>query len=1150
MGDVNSVSVAVQDRAGMRLRLLGGFAVYVGETSVADSAFARKKARALLKLLAIQAGHRMHRDQAIDALWPDLDVQAASAQLYKAVHHVRQALSRTDPRGEGLLEFREGVLALRGEIDTDVAKFERLADDALRESGLDRLQRAIAAYAGELLPADRYEEWTLGTRDELRNKFLDLVVDLGADLIQHGNPAEAADAFRQVLVQEPSREDGHRGLMRVFALEGNRDRAARQYRMCEEILERELGVEPSGETRALHEEIETGALGGVSARGETVAVAPGLVGPLVGRDQEVATARRHLDDLAQGSGSSLTIEGPAGIGKTRLAHEVLQLARARGNRVAYGRARSREGRIPYAPLIDALGTMLRADPSGAEHIPAELGVVMPEVAIGPSVGSADGLASRNALFASVLRFLDERAHKAPLVVVLDDLHSADQGTIRALRYLTGRIGSIPLMTIACWRTDEPGSPQRLHAVAEAAAERIMLGPLVPAEHQALVSQTLGGGPVQVRAAEDLFGLGGGNPLFTAELVRQLLAANRLVRRHGEWELATGVGRAEPVPVPSSLHALLQERLGTLSDAGRTLLDLAAVIGEVLPLEILHACVRTQDARMEDVDALLDMVDEAIDGRLMEETGLGYRFLHPLLREGVLRQIASPQRRFLHRRVARTLESIGPERDQPVEALAYHYREAGDIPTAVGYLMAAGDRAESVYDHDDAVLRFEEALSLLGDDATSAGLRRRAELHERVGDVHRNIGRLQASIDSYKNALTDLGSSGNGARRGLHRKIALGAVMAADIPTAGEHLRMAQEATGPGTLEEARNLIVEALIDWHLNRLEKAVGLGELALEIAEREGARREIAQACEMLALAHLPQGNWEEGLRYELRREADWSPDLVLATDAHMCLWEYRIRGEDPHRRAKAFIDAVAEQAATMGNLRCLAVCHYALGSIGLARGDFELGRDHLTRSLELHEGLGSPAGVAFTLARLLGLETDVGGGEGSDLFLRALEAAHDAAIRDHVLLVVHGAGMRNRLSAGDTSAATEIMASAERLEAESSPCPICSIEMLPIMAAVYLETDDASAAEACAYQAAELAQLGHNQVGAARAAAVTGRIHARRGDDASAARYFAEAGNAFRTLGHRFELATTLQAWGALPDGATAAAEAEQILSSLRS
>lgn len=1128
------------DGVGLTLRVLGGFSVSVGGEMVTESAFSRKKARALLKLLAIQPGYRLHREQAIDILWPDLEPQAASAQLYKAVHQIRQALAGTDPRAEDSLGSREGLLALSGEIGSDLEAFERLAEEAERHPSLEALQRSIAAYAGDLLPADRYEEWTLTYRGQLRDRYLGLLVQLGAGLLDHRDLASAADAFRRVLAIEPTREDAHRGLMQVFAFQGSRERAVRQYRMCVDALERELGVGPSAETDALLSEIETSALRGAVVQEDGGGTLVGLMPSIVGRDPELLTVAGLLDLLDHGGGASLLVEGPAGIGKTRLLHEVLQRARARGHRVAYGSARAKEGRFPYAPLIDALRMMLRDDPTGAEHLPAELGSAMREIAIGPPAGSADRLASRSALFAAVLRFLSVRARRTPLVLVLDDLHASDEGTLRALAYLGRRVASLPIMLVASVRTEEPEAAPAPKAFVDTVTARITLGPFSPSEHQALVAQALGG-LVDARAAEQLFVLGRGNPLFTSELIRQLSDGQRLVRTGGTWELA-GPARGEPLPVPASLHALMVERLVGLSDAGRGMLDIASVIGESVPLDVLRATVGEPAG-----DAILDVIAQAIDARLIEETGLGYRFVHPLLREGVLRQIPEVRRCALHRHVARTLEGLAPERDRPVESLAYHYREAGEIGLVVGYLFAAADRAESVYDHDDAVLRLREALALLEADEVPERVLQAADAQERLGDVHRAVGRIQEGVDAYNAALAALGDPESARHAELHRKIALGLIMASDIPTAAEHLARARQGS-PLPLEDARNLIVDALLHWHMNQLEESVGLAERALEIAEREGGQREIAQACEMLALAHLPQGNWEEGLRYELRREADWSPDLVLATDAHMCLWEYRIRGEDPHRRAKAFIETVTEQAATMGNLRCLAVCHYALGSIGLSRGDFAIARDHLARSLDLNQRLGSPAGVSFALSRLINLAADLGEGQGTEMFERAMEAGEEAAVRDHALMMVHGAGMRNRLTAGDQAGATEIMRSAERLEAESKPCPICSLEMLPIMAAVHLANGDHDAAKACVARAAQLADIGHNQVGAARAAAAAGHIHASRGEVEEAAGSFQTAADAFRDLGHRFELATTLLALGALPGRESARVEADAMLASL--
>jgi DNA-binding SARP family transcriptional activator len=165
--------------------------------------------------------------------------------LYKAVHHVRQAFATVHPElpPEALLEIRDEVLSLKapGGIHTDLEEFEVLAQAAIRDRDMNLLQKAVTAYRGDLLPMDLYEEWSAEYRDALRERFLELLVKLGEDYLAAGYPAEAGDVFRQVLSREPTREEAHRGLMRVYAARGSTARALHQHQLCKEVLVDELG---------------------------------------------------------------------------------------------------------------------------------------------------------------------------------------------------------------------------------------------------------------------------------------------------------------------------------------------------------------------------------------------------------------------------------------------------------------------------------------------------------------------------------------------------------------------------------------------------------------------------------------------------------------------------------------------------------------------------------------------------------------------------------------------------------------------------------------------------------------------------------------------------------------------------------------------
>ncbi len=1152
-----SSSSSFEREAGIRLSLLGEFSVRLGSHEVPETAFARRKARSLLKLLALRSGHRLHREQAMDLLWPELPPRAAAAQLYKAVHQVRRAFATAHPGlpPESLLEVHDEVISLKapGGVNTDVEEFEELARAATRRRDLGLLQRAVAAYRGDLLPTDLYEEWTVEPRAALRERFLELLVELGEGYLAAGYPAEAGDVFRQVLDREPTREEAHRGLMRVYAARGSSARALRQYQQCKERLIEELGIDPSSETTRLYQDILRGEVEPPVVLRPVPGVKPIPLPPLVGRRPELETISGLLERLGSGEGAVLGVEGSAGIGKTRLVQEVLQAGRDRGYRVLMGSTPELEGRSPYTPFVEALRMALREDQTYADLIPAELADAIPELPpTARPVGSADKVAAQNALFAGVLRFI--AARDAPVVLILDDLHVADEGSLKLFHYLARQAPSQILLLVGTWRPDAPGGA--LEAMIgslerQNLLHRLSLPPLSKTEHRALLERVLGGS-VDERLAGEVYRFSEGNPLFAGELARRLAATGNISPREGTWRI---VGRRAALPIPSSLQVLFNRYLARLSlpsslqalfdrhqelisPGALRLLQLAAVAGREVSLPVLEAGMDADRERA----ALLDLLDEVLEARLLEETGLSYSFPHPLLREAVYQRMSETRRRTLHGRVAGILETLYREDPGvPVEAIAYHYLQAGETEQAVHYLVRAGDKAEAVYAHDDALLHYREALSLLEEGTITPDLLSlSAEIHERMGDVHRATGDVVRSVEAYRAALDTLTraevSPSGGSQGTLHRKIALGAILTTDMATAAEHLDRAREILGPDPLEEARLLIAQALFDWHRNALEEAVRHALRALEIAESAGAQVEVSQACEMLALAYLPLGNWEEGMKYELRRQvAGWSPEVVVATDGHLCLWEYHVHGEEPYRKAQQFIETVAEHAAALGDLRCVAVCHYALGSMAFLRGHLEPAANNLARALELNRRIGSPAGVAYTLARQAGLRTAQGDAEaGWELVQQGLEEAQRAAVWDHCLQRLYGTGIWNRLEAGDLASAEELVRAARRLEEERRTCTVCGLQMYPALAAFYLASGDPETAWAYAEKAQQLAETGHNRSGQAQALRVRGEIHAARGELSEAESCLARAADIFRELDQRYDLAQTLRIWGELPAG----------------
>jgi DNA-binding SARP family transcriptional activator len=240
----------------LRVELLGGFGVSVGGAAVGPEAWRRRKPASLLKILALAPGHRLHREQLMELLWPDLGLGPGGANLRKAIHQVRGALDGVVRGASRLIEFQADVVSLAADdLAVDVELFRSGLAAARRAASTDAYRGALALYRGELLPDDPYEEWAGAPRRELHEEYLSGLTEMCALLEADGDVAGATDTARLLVAAEPVREESHAALIRLYALAGRRDDALRQYDHLVEVLDLELGVEPSAAVQRLREEV-------------------------------------------------------------------------------------------------------------------------------------------------------------------------------------------------------------------------------------------------------------------------------------------------------------------------------------------------------------------------------------------------------------------------------------------------------------------------------------------------------------------------------------------------------------------------------------------------------------------------------------------------------------------------------------------------------------------------------------------------------------------------------------------------------------------------------------------------------------------------------------------------------------------------------
>jgi predicted ATPase/DNA-binding SARP family transcriptional activator/DNA-binding CsgD family transcriptional regulator/Tfp pilus assembly protein PilF len=353
-----------ETRKAVRVWLLGGFRVGVGSRTIIPDAWRLRKAAALVKMLALAPGHRLHREQAMDLLWPDLGRRAASNNLRQALHAARRILASdrsADSRYLGS-EADSLVLCPQDDLWVDVEAFQEAAAIARRVKDPSSYRAAIELYSGELLPEDRYEVWAEDRRRELGETYTSLLLGLARSYEEREDYGSAIEAHRKVTGGEPTNEEAHAGLMRLYALAGRKADALRQYDLFEGTISQELGTGPSASTRALREEISSGRFPPEAAwpprsPSEEASEPPRHNLPVprtsfVGRGRELGEIERTLTMTRL-----LTLVGTGGSGKTRLALRVAaDLAGAYPDGVRFvGLAGLSESGLAAQEVADTLG---------------------------------------------------------------------------------------------------------------------------------------------------------------------------------------------------------------------------------------------------------------------------------------------------------------------------------------------------------------------------------------------------------------------------------------------------------------------------------------------------------------------------------------------------------------------------------------------------------------------------------------------------------------------------------------------------------------------------------------------------------------------------------------------------------------------------
>jgi len=727
----------------LEVSLFGGFQLRRGNRSVPP--MPSRAARTLFAYLAVDRGTRHPRERLAALFWPDLAPNRARRRLSHTLWQVQDALHELDGDAS-YLEVTAETLAFAPEAPctVDVEAFEagleqarsRRGAKAQRVRDLTDLEATIELYRGEFL-AGHADDWVTDVQERLHQNYVEALGWLVGLAKSHGAFDDALVYAKRLTNEDPLREDGHREVMRLSVLLGRPNDAVRQYERCRDVLAEELGTAPSAATEDLFVRIERQQRIAQDAPAGSADGAGPLADrlPLIGRDRERDAGITVLERALAGRGGALLVEGDPGVGTSRLLAEIADDAGWRAFSAIHTRCPSPEHTMPYGVVCELLAaaiTPLRLEQlrhrvapvwlaEAVTLVPA-LGRIVPAERAG--AGSLRSEESAQRMRDALTQILLGLAAIEPLALVVDDAHGSDLESLAVLESLADQLAERRAVLVLGYRGDEArASPEVWSSIRgidrRARPERLVLEPLDAFSTGELVRVLARGQMVGPGAIARLQRETGGNPLFVVEMVRSL-AEDELL--HTLEDNDDGV----EVPVTGSIRALALQRLDRLSRDSREVVDVAAVAGGELDLEILAAACELPREVVVDAAGLL------VRRSLLAETAEAFVFRHEVVRRVAVDALPDAARRALHHRVAEVLEEREPD---AVERLAHHFLQAELPGRAAGYLHHAGRNAAAVHAYATADQRYRLAIEHGARGPMS--LARRSELlaeHEAVLDV--------------------------------------------------------------------------------------------------------------------------------------------------------------------------------------------------------------------------------------------------------------------------------------------------------------------------------------------------------------------------------------------------------------------------------
>jgi len=847
---------------GFEIRCFGGFVLMHDGTPVD---LPTEKAKLLLAYLITQPQQTFTRDQIAGLLWSDFEDDKAKTNLRATLSRVKKVIQKFDADAEVISAGRTDIqLHPEFECVFDVREFEQLQKAFESDREIELLQKAVDFYQGDFLQGF-YEDWCLVEQEHWRSVFLRLLGQLIDHGMSEGAYETAIDLCIKGLQLNELQEDLHQKLMLLYLQAGDRSKALAQYERCKVVLDNAFGTPPLPETEAIYQQLtqQTEVEGDLQHLLANVVQMPFREETVtyINRQDELAQLKSIWDQVDSGQGRLLFIRGEAGLGKSRLIQTFIRTVIEDQAEVVWGRCFPLEQQIVLSPWLQ----IFRSREDTFEKLQTletpwrnELVQLLPElgeaegVEKNPSLDAASNLNRRlEALVRLLLLWLEE----SPLVVVLDDLHWADETSLRLLNYLARQLTQTPLLILGTYRPEDLEenpllSETKDQLVQARLAQDLQLLPLTDHYLEDLIGTALGSSDNENNFQVQKIQQFGGNPLFALSSLRAWIEHGLLKHEDETWAMR---GDHEEDLIPESVQNLLSTRLKRFPLPVQQVLQLASVVQGTFDPEMIAVALGTSPLDV------MEMLEQLMNRQVVTQTKDGFTFRHELLRRITYQQLTEPKRQYFHKMWAETLEGQ-PGSDLNIKSLAYHFEQGNVHDKALIYALQAGHQSHLEFAQIEALQHLQRAETLLDSQSgrsTKEQLQSRFELVLLKANVHRVLGD-QNELASSVQLLKDLSQTISDVEMKFQTVL-----LEIQFLRLQGQLNEAMDAVGKGL--KSTKFEPELLIQLQREQglIYQALGQYDKALKAAELLYQQSEALEDFDQMRLALLDLGivHWHQG-------------------------------------------------------------------------------------------------------------------------------------------------------------------------------------------------------------------------------------------------------------------------------------------------